>query len=309
MASFPRSVRPRGSALLGLGSLVAAALAAAAGPVRAEDPPPAPPAEPTPAATPAPTPSPTPQRQVRAEIRVLEWQLDNSFDFDFAVLYTPASGTDGGILNAADLTLPAASPLSSAARFFLQNMNSGQGSFEAVVETLETVGKVNVLQAQEITMPVGPTEAGGTLASGQKLPVDVLRQQGLAPVRATDFRDTGVQLTCKALDVKYDEFVELEIDASVTDATGFINISKDATGNLSRVPILDRRKIQNRVLVRDRSIFISGLLKSSRETERRQGVPWLAELPILKWFLSNDAKDEETLELVFLVRPEILATN
>ena len=43
--------------------------------------------------------------QVRIEMRVLEWKVGDTLDFDFAVDYTPNS-LGGGILQAADLTLP-----------------------------------------------------------------------------------------------------------------------------------------------------------------------------------------------------------
>ncbi len=272
-----------------------------------------PPAAPAPAA-PATTPPapPKPIRQVRAEMRILDWQLNNATDFDFAVFYT---GNGNSKLKSADLTLPSPIPLSSAARLFLTGLDAGNGSFDAVIETLQTAGKVKVLSQPSVILsvsdkpkdPAKPAAYDAQVTSGTRVPYESAKALGVTIATTTEYRDTGVKLECNARDIKFDEFIQLEINASVTDLTGFINIAKTAAGDPLRVPVLDTRVLQNQVLVRDRSIFISGLLKASREIERHQGIPWISELPLLRNALANTHKETQISELVFLIKPEILA--
>lgn len=306
----------RPASWIALGVFVSASLALAQTPAPTAAPAPA-----TPAATPAappppPTPSPTPPpiRQVRAEMRVLEWQLSNTTDFDFAVLF---KGGPQSIIDAADLTLPASAPLSRAARVFLSGMDAGSGSFDAVIETLETVGKVSTVFNTSVTMTIptpGATPAGpgfpaaydATVTNSTELPYATSKSFGVTLATVTDYRKSGVKLEASAKSIRYDQFVDLQLRSTVSDLTGYMNVAKDAAGTEMRVPVLDTRMIQNHVLVKDRSIFISGLMKSTRETKRSQGIPWIAELPFFRWFMSNKATDSEVVELIFLVRPEII---
>jgi type II secretory pathway component GspD/PulD (secretin) len=147
----------------------------------------------------------------------------------------------------------------------------------------------------------------GRVSSGSSIPYEsVAAFGGTHLASTTQYRDTGVTLECSAQDIKYSEFINLKVKVAITDLTGFINIGANAKNDPLRAPVLDNRNIEAEIVVRDRSVFIAGLLKASREIERRQGVPWLSELPVLGLFLSNKRTDIETTELVFLVRPEIL---
>ncbi len=243
-------------------------------------------------------------QQIRVEVRILEWQLTNAMDFDFAVLFSNQG--EGGILRSADLTLPAQPPLSSAARVFLDGLDAGHGSFEAVIEALETVGSVKILSQPAVIITVGDKDEG-KVVSGTRIPYESVRAfGGVRLATTTEYRDTGIALQTTALPSKYEGLAHLRINASVTDLSGFINIGTDDKGDPLRVPVINSRSMVNEVIVRDRSVFIAGLLKSTSEIERRRGVPWIAELPILRWFLNNYSRDTETTELVFLVRPEIL---
>ncbi|MBI1785783.1 hypothetical protein HYR69_11620 [Candidatus Sumerlaeota bacterium] len=294
-----------------LTSVFSAAIMIISPPVlRGQDPQSAP--QPAPA---APAAEPKPIRQVRCEVRILEWKLNNTTDRDFAVML---QGDPGSILGSSDLTLPARDPMSEAARVFLSGLDTGSGNFQAVIETLEKAGTVKILAQPSVIMTVGasgvpnpadksnPTAYSAQVKSNTRIPYPSANALGTSLATITSFRDTGVTLECNAQDIKYDEFVQLQINASLTEPTGFINVNTDAKGNEMRVPLVDSRVIRNQVLVKNGSIFISGLLKSTREIERRQGIPWISELPGLRKILSNKKKSSEVVELVFLVRPEIL---
>jgi len=258
-------------------------------------------------------------RQVRVEVRVLEWKLDNSMDFDFAVLFTPFPENAGNVIDSIDLTLPPTPSLSSAARLFLTGLDTGNGSFDAVIETLETAGDIEVLTQSAVIVPVVAKDAtaataayDGQVISSSRIPYETVKAfAGSQLASTTEYQNTGVTFQCNAMDIRYEEFVVLAINASVKNLTDFISVgvkfdpeTEDNAPLL--VPVTNTRTIANQVLVRDNSILIAGLLKSSKDIERRKGIPWISELPILKWFLSNVKIDSEVTELVFLVRTEIL---
>ncbi len=257
-----------------------------------------------------------PIRQVRVEVRVLEWQLNNSTDFDFAVLF---SGETGTVVRSADLTLPSPSPLSSAARLFLAGLDTGHGSFEVVIEALRTVGRIRVLSEPTLIVTIGEATGNeekqgkdasyaGRVTQRKEIPYEKATAFGGGSriATTTEYRDTGVALECSALPCPYDGLVRLHLKATVTDLTGFINIGTDGENQPLRVPVLDSRELQSQILVQNGSVLIAGLLKANREIERRQGIPWISELPVLRWFLRNVSTDDQVTELVFLVKPEFI---
>lgn len=300
-------------------------------------------------AKPTPVPLDGPAPQVRVEARILEWQINDSLDYDFAVQYNRDPGS-GGILGSADLTLPAEPSLSSAARVFLGNMDAGNGTFEAVIEALKGVGQVRILSQPSIILTsqqVDPTKAppppaipyssssgmssvissssGSVTSVGAKPAVDTAWPAGSARLtnisqvpyalnqfvgynvaEVTQYRDVGVALDVLVQCVK-DNLVFLDTRVSVSDVSGFISIARDAQNNPQTVPMIDSRAIQNRLVIPDRTIFIAGLMKTTREQERRSGIPWLSELPGLRWLLSNRKKVNVDSELVFLIKPEIMS--
>ena len=60
------------------------------------------------------------------------------------------------------------------------------------------------------------------------------------------------------------------------------------------------------VLVRDRSAFVIGVLKTTKEYSREQGVPWLSRVPILGYLFKSKELRNIDQELLFVIRPEII---
>ncbi len=300
-------------------AVLAALIAVAAGPLPAQEADVTGPVLPGPAGMTAPLPN-----QVRLEARVLEWQVNDELEFDFAVRYTPNPGS-AGILQAADFTLPADPSLTSAARLFFDDLDVGSsGGFDAMIETLQRVGEVSILSKPSIVLtksdiPADTPEAPGfvtnspqpapvqhrKLSNSVKIPYETTKSVGVQLASVTEYRDTGVTMDVAVLDIVDDE-VTLDITTTVTDLTGFINIGLNTQEQPMRVPTIDSRTMSSRLIVPDRTVFIAGLMKTRRESQRRRGIPWVSELPVLGWFLSSKINANEESELVFLVKPEVL---
>lgn len=255
--------------------------------------------------------------QVRIEARILEWQMENGLDFDFAVQYQRLPGQNGR-LEQADLTLTADPVLERAARLFFDNIEIGEsGDLNAIVEVLETRGEVKVLSQPSVVLTsvevgddklneLGPPGAySATLSNNRRVPYEDLRNVATRVTSITNYRDTGVTLNVSVAKVK-DGLIVLDLYTEVSQVMDFIRVATNSEGFPIQVPVIDSRLIQSRLVIPDRTPVIAGLMKTTRRTENRRGLPWLSELPILNWFLSNRNDRYEDIELVFIVQPEIV---
>ncbi|MBN2163655.1 MAG: hypothetical protein JXR25_03585 [Pontiellaceae bacterium] len=255
--------------------------------------------------------------QVRVEARILEWQRSNDLDVDFAVAYTRDSGGGANVEEAA-LTLMPNDALSSAARVFFDEIEAASGSFDAVVEVLETAGTVRILSKPYNVVTSAEVDAGdfssvkvdpaytATLSNETEIPYETAKAVGPNLVSVTEYQKAGVSLVVSVQKVIDNNLVVLTMDSIVSDVTGFVNVGLNSQGEPMRVPKIDRRSIKNRLIVPHGKVFIAGLMKTTQQVEQRRGIPWLGELPVLKYIFSRTRMVEVDKELVFLVKAEIL---
>jgi type II secretory pathway component GspD/PulD (secretin) len=256
--------------------------------------------------------------QLRIEARILEWQHSNSLDVDFAVAYRRSADAGGSNLGDAGLTLVPSQPLTSATRLFFTDLETAAGSFDAVIETLEQVGTVNILSkpysvvaSDEIAesefnnMKAKPINTA-TLSNVTEIPYESTAAAGLKLVSVTQYQQSGVSLAVSVQKVIDNNLIVLTMDTNVSDMTGFVNVGLNSQNEPVRVPTIDRRSIKNRMIVADGKVFIAGLMKTTQQVEQRRGIPWLGELPLLKYIFSSTRTVEMDNELVFLVKAEIL---
>jgi type II secretory pathway component GspD/PulD (secretin) len=275
--------------------------------------------------------------QVLIEGRVLEWQVSDEFNFAFGIDYMREAG-GGGIVQGGDLTLPANPSLSSAARIFFEDVDISNGSFDAFIETLEQVGQVKVLFKPSIVLtarhinregieedPINdpeldldkydpeshieskkyPNYYDARLSNSTRIPYEFAEAIGVRLVSVTQYLDTGVTMDVSVLDVD-DDLVTVDLRTTVQDLSGFVNVGLNERNEATRVPMREARKIQNRVIIPDRMIFLAGLIKSTTRQYQRQGIPWLGEIPILNLIFSNRRNQYQDIELVFLIKPEVI---
>jgi type II secretory pathway component GspD/PulD (secretin) len=266
--------------------------------------------------------------QVRVEARIFEWQMSNGLDFDFAVRYQRDSGS-GGILDSIDLTLPADPSLGSAARLFLNELDAANGSFDIVIEALETAGEVESLAEPSIVLSSrqAPLEsllgrrvelykdkAKGVLIDGaghvhntQEIPFETAQATGNRLVSYTDYQDAGLTLDVVVQHVTAEGLVILDLNTRVKDLAGFIRVGLNERNDPMRVPAFETREIENRLIVPDGTVFLAGLMKTTRQIDRSRGIPYISELPLLRWTSSSRSNRSADSELVFLIKPEVLS--
>ncbi len=252
-------------------------------------------------------------RQVRIEVKALEWTVDNSLDYGFTVTYT-RDDDSGAIIESGDLTLPSQASVDLGIRMFLKNMNMDGGSFEFVIEALEQVGDVAVLSEPNIICRVsdlsGSKEPYSSMVKTvSKVPYEAAQPVGVTLAEVTRFRDVGVTLNVGIRRIIADEYVLMDIQTMVTNLAGYIAVGKNREGDPMSVPEIYTRKIENTLLVPNQNILISGVLKTTSTVVKETGVPWISQIPVLGFFFKNRSEEEKSHELLFLIRPEILETN
>ena len=106
--------------------------------------------------------------------------------------------------------------------------------------------------------------------------------------------------------------VVMEIDAEKSklgpESEG-IPVSISAGGSVIRSPRVDTITAQATVSAADgETIILGGLIARSTRTEHRQ-VPWLGDIPVLKYLFSYDFKQLQRTELVIIMTPHVVRSQ
>lgn len=106
--------------------------------------------------------------------------------------------------------------------------------------------------------------------------------------------------------------VVMEIDAEKSklgpESEG-IPVSVSASGSVIRSPRVDTITAQATVSAADgETIILGGLISRSTQTEHRQ-VPWLGDIPVLKYFFSYDYSKLQRTELLIIMTPHVVRSQ
>ncbi|HYC78978.1 MAG TPA: hypothetical protein VEI02_15230 [Planctomycetota bacterium] len=111
-----------------------------------------------------------------------------------------------------------------------------------------------------------------------------------------EFEEVGVTLTVTPT-VGADRVVEMEVTPDVRELVDFV----------LGTPVIDTRKVQSNVLVRNNeTLVIGGLLRSARR-RREDKVPVLGDVPLLgDLFFKRELDEQERVELLIFVTPHVV---
>ncbi|MDX1928059.1 MAG: hypothetical protein SFV81_16150, partial [Pirellulaceae bacterium] len=106
--------------------------------------------------------------------------------------------------------------------------------------------------------------------------------------------------------------VVMEIDAEKSklgpESEG-IPVSVSANGSIIRSPRVDTITAQATVSAADgETIILGGLISRSTRTEHRQ-VPWLGDIPVLKYLFSYDFNQFQRTELLIIMTPHVVRSQ
>ena len=256
-------------------------------------------------------------RQVRLEMTILEWTLDDSLDYGFAIDYAKPLDSNAD-LESGDIVLPPPSIPEQGIRIFLDNFNWGGAQVEAVIEALEQVGKVRVLYevaetCQIADLPpdtdshaVGGKDYLARVHSGQELASEEARPAGNTLVSYTIFRDVGITMEFLPRRVVEDSYILLNLHTVLNDQVGSLSVGVNARQEPIFAYVYQERELSNTILARDSDLVMCAVLKSNTSASREAGIPWLAQIPILGYLFKSRSSTSYMRELVFLVRPILI---
>jgi type II secretory pathway component GspD/PulD (secretin) len=271
----------------------------------------------------APT-QPSLPRQVLITATILEWTHDTSLDFGFTVSYAKHEG-DVRDLASAFAALPRQTKINQGTSLFLDRIRSDSGNYSGVIQALEQVGKVKILSEPRVVVmcqedynqqiaanapkdqpPAPAVPLIAKISSASRVPYETVQPAGNVLAQVTQFKDTSLQLTVSVEKIIQDKYMRMNLDSSVADLSGYVSVALNQNGDPMSTPQTFLRSIKNTVLVQDKSLFMSGILKTTTSHKQEQGAIWLSQIPVLGYLFKNHLESKTDQELVFLVTPRII---
>ncbi len=221
-------------------------------------------------------------RQILIEARILEVALDDSqsFGIDWRRLFSADDGT--GVVGTQGLAA------TGAQGFFLEIMNS---DIEVIIDALMSDGRARTLSTPKLLTL--EDEPASVIVGDRK-----------------GYRETTTinQVTTESI-----RFLESGVILRVTpsvDANNRVRLSiapEISTGTVSDgIPSQVTTSVDTELLLEDgQTSFIAGLMKQGT-TDRKSGIPLLAEVPVVGRLFRNQSKTWTNTETIVLITPRIM---
>lgn len=248
------------------------------------------------------------QRQVLIEAKIVEVNLDRTFEFGIdwsAVATTPGLGGTIGARVRSSTVAPA-----SAGNVEL-TLSGGAGSISVVLNALETQGDVRVLSSPRVSA-----------LNNQRAVFDVTTGEIVFNLTQTPVANPGGQPTFVSqvtpqqvnvgivLDVLpqigADNVVTMNIRPVVTSVRNTATF-RGPDGTVFQAPVIDTRESDTMARLRGGETIIIGGLMQTRREKVRSGVPVLRSIPLLGRLFTTSRDVERKAELVIFLTPTIIS--
>ncbi len=181
---------------------------------------------------------------------------------------------------------------------------SPSSTINAVLNTLETKTKVNVVSAPKILVLNNQT---AVLQVGDQVPIATQNSTATtdpnAPtINSIEYRDTGVILKVTPR-VNASGLVLLDVAQEVSDVN-----TTAARGTGINSPTISTRRISTSVAVQDGEVLALGGLIRNTQTKGRVGLPFLSQIPFIGGLFGRQATGGNKIELIVLLKPRVIRT-
>ncbi len=188
-------------------------------------------------------------------------------------------------------------------------------SVSAVVDFLRTQGEVSVLSNPHLAVLNGQSAVftvGFQFPFGDIEGVDENFETNTVTFRSTIKRAIlGLQLGLTP-QISSDGIISLLIVPTLTRIKDEVQVELPSTGGSTLSisnPVIDLQELATTVRVRERqSVVLAGLINQTKKLEQ-EGLPFLSEVPFLKYFFSRIEESYENSELVIFLTPHIKTVN
>lgn len=171
------------------------------------------------------------------------------------------------------------------------------GRFLAQLRALATENKLKVLSAPHILVR---SQQKATINVGERIPIKTVTGTGDTAKETVNYETTGITLEVTPT-INDEGGVMMDITQKVSD------VGKESFGDTKAASFVTRDS-HTLVVTQDGYPMIIGGLIQNRDTDSRQGVPLLKDIPVLGKIFRYTEKRNTRTELVILVTPRVTKT-
>ena len=242
------------------------------------------------------------QRQVLIEAKIVEVNLDRSFEFGIDWNVLARAGTAG-------LTARTSTAARSTGNVEF-TLSGGPGQINVVLNALETQGDVRVLSNPRVSA-LNNQRAVFDVTTGEI--VFTLRRTPVQNPNGTTTFVSEVTPTQVNVGIVLDVLPQIGADNTVTMNIRPVVTSVGRTasfvadGNTFEAPVIDTRETDTMARLRGNETIIIGGLMQTRREKVRSGIPGLRSIPLLGRLFTSYKDVERKAELVIFLTPTIIA--
>jgi general secretion pathway protein D len=163
-----------------------------------------------------------------------------------------------------------------------------------------------VLNNQEAKINVGQQVPISTGSSSIPLSGGTGTAGSFAQSNTIQYMDTGVTLEVTPR-VNANGMVIMDIKQIVSSVVSIPAVG--ATDTQKQSPTIDKKEIESSVAVLDGETIALGGLIDEQNTENKNGIPWLYELPLIGPMFGSTTYDTTKNELVVLITPRVVKSK
>lgn len=243
------------------------------------------------------------QRQVLIEAKIVEVNLDRSFEF----------GIDWNALaNAGTATISVRSTTTPRSTGNVEfTLSGGPGQITAVLNALETQGDVRVLSSPRVSA-LNNQRAVFDVTTGEivfqsRTTLIPNPGGGTTPISEITPQQVNVGIVLDVLpQIGADNTVTMNIRPVVTSVARTASFT-GPDGTTFQAPVIDTRETDTMARLRGNETIIIGGLMQTRRERIRSGVPGLRSIPLLGRLFTSYRDVERKAELVIFLTPTIIA--
>lgn len=185
------------------------------------------------------------------------------------------------------------------------------GSLDATVSLMETFGKtrtvssprINAINNQESTFSFVDKEVYFSIETDNVVTGD---NNPLVENNVTSTKEeveVGVTMTINPTINLEAREVTLRVEPEMSVISRWV---EDPANTKSLVPVIQSRKIETTMKLKDGDIMVIGGLMKDTTTNTESGVPGLRRIPVLGWLFKYQSKKEEVIETVIFIKATII---
>jgi general secretion pathway protein D len=166
---------------------------------------------------------------------------------------------------------------------------------------LMTDSNTNVIQRPQIRSVDGQK---ATLKIGQRVPIAVGTSS--STLTATALTQTQFQYQDVGVNIELTPHIHTNTDVSLRVSLEVSAIDSFQTiGGLTE-PVIGQRKIDHEIRMRDGEVSLIGGMMEHDDVRNMSGLPWLSEIPVLKYLFGQSQKSKTDNETVFALMPHVV---